>query len=117
MKRIILLSIISGVLFGQQSKPKYYRSAGFLDHKTGMSLVSYARTLKHHNKSEYFVGIGTLIAANTFALGWKYSFLQPETEYDPNTGEPIIGLSTGFIDDYYVVASAHSVMGMGGGFV
>jgi len=50
-------------------------------------------------------------------LGWKYSFLQPETEYDPNTGEPIIGLSTGFIDDYYVVVSAHSVMGMGGGFV
>ena len=86
MKRIILLSIISGVLFGQQSKPKHYRSAGFLDHKTGMSLVSYARTLKHHNKSEYFVGIGTLIAANTFALGWKYSFLQPEAEYDPNTG-------------------------------
>ena len=117
MKRIILVSIISGVLFGQQSKPKHYRSAGFLDHKTGMSLVSYARTLKYNNKSEYFVGIGTLIAANTFALGWKYSFLQPETEYDPNTGEPIIGLSTGFIDDYYVVASAHSVMGMGGGFV
>ena len=76
MKRIILLSIISGVLFGQQSKPKHYRSAGFLDHKTGMSLVSYARTLKYHNKSEYFVGIGTLIAANTFALGWKYSFWQ-----------------------------------------
>ena len=106
MKRIIILSIISGALFGQQSKPKHYRSAGFLDHKTGMSLVSYARTLKYHNKSEYFVGIGTLIAANTFALGWKYSFLQPETQYDPNTGEPIIGLSTGFIDDYYVVASA-----------
>ena len=51
MKRIILLSIISGVLFGQQSKPKHYRSAGFLDHKTGMSLVSYARTLKYNNKN------------------------------------------------------------------
>ena len=75
IKLIIVFPILLSVIIGQTEKPKYYRSIGFLDHKTGLSLFGYARTLKIHNNNEFFAGIGTLIAANTISLGWKYTFL------------------------------------------
>lgn len=116
-KLTIIFSFLLCMLLGQTVKPKNYRSIGFLDHKTGFSLIGYAKTLKTHKKNEFFAGVGTLIAANTLSLGWKYSFMQKPVIYDPNTGNPITGFSTGLIDDYYVVASIQSVAGMGGGFV
>jgi|TARA_B100001079_G_scaffold105777_1_gene90813 hypothetical protein len=116
-KLTIIFSFLLSMVLGQTVKPKNYRSIGFLDHKTGFSLLGYARTLKTHKKNEFFAGVGTLIAANTLSLGWKYSFIQKPVIYDPNTGDPITGFSTGLIDDYYVVASIQSVAGMGGGFV
>ena len=116
-KLTIIFSFLLSMVFGQTVKPKNYRSIGFLDHKTGFSLLGYARTLKTHKKNEIFAGVGTLIAANTLSLGWKYLFIKKPVIYDPNTGNPITGFSTGLIDDYYVAASIQSVMGMGGGFV
>ena len=117
IKLIIVFPILLSVIIGQTEKPKYYRSIGFLDHKTGLSLFGYARTLKIHNNNEFFAGIGTLIAANTISLGWKYTFLNEPVKSDPKTGDLIIGLSTGLIDDYYVVASIQGIGGMGGGVV
>ena len=114
---MIVFPILLSVIIGQTEKPKYYRSIGFLDHKTGLSLFGYARTLKIHNNNEFFVGIGTLISANKISLGWKYSFLNKPVKLNPDTGDPIIGFSTGLIDDYYVVASIQSVAGMGGSIV
>ena len=116
-KLTIIFSFLLSMVLGQTVKSKNYRSIGFLDHKTGFSLIGYARTLKTHKKNEIFAGVGTLIAANTLSLGWKYSFMQKPVIYDPNTGDSITGFSTGLIDDYYVVASIQSVAGMGGGFV
>ena len=116
-KLIIIFSILLTAIIGQAEKPKHYRVIGFLDHKTGLSLLGYARTLKIHNNNEFFVGIGTLIAVNTISLGWKYSFLNKSVKLNPDTGDPIIGFSTGLIDDYYVVASIQSVAGMGGNIV
>ncbi len=116
-KLIIIFCILFSVSIGQTEKPKHYRVIGFLDHKTGLSLLGYARTLIIHNNNELFVGIGTLIAANTISLGWKYSFLNKPVKLNPDTGDPIIGFSTGLIDDYYVVASIQSVAGMGGSIV
>ena len=116
-KLTIIFSFLLSMVLGQPVKSKNFRSIGFLDHKTGFSLIGYARTLKTHKKNEIFAGVGTLIAANTLSLGWKYSFMQKPVIYDPNTGNPITGFSTGLIDDYYVVASIQSVAGMGGGFV
>ena len=46
-------------------------SVGFLSHKVGSSLVSYARTLWANEDHELYAGVGTLIALNTAALGWK----------------------------------------------
>ena len=117
IKLIIIFSILLTAIIGQTEKPKHYRSIGFLDHKTGLSLLGYARTLKIHNNNEFFVGIGTLIAANTISLGWKYSFLNKPVKLNPDTGDPIVGFSTGLIDDYYVVASIQSVAGMGGSII
>jgi hypothetical protein len=74
-----------------------YISAGFLDHKTGMSLIGYARTLKTVDRHEFFVGGGTLIAAITLAIGWKY--------YLHDSQIPL-----------YSVVAFHGVSGMGGEF-
>lgn len=46
-------------------------SFGFLSHKTGLSLLSYAHTLWSTQHQEVYVGGGTLIAVNTAAFGWK----------------------------------------------
>ena len=117
IKLIIIFSILLTTIIGQTEKPKHYRSIGFLDHKPGLSLFGYARTLKIHNNNEFFAGIGTLIAANTISLGWKYTFLNKPVKSDPKTGDLIIGLSTGLIDDFYVVASIQGIGGMGGSVV
>jgi|GEM_PF-835490 len=82
----------------RKEKPKKYLSVGFLDHKTGMSLIGYAQTLKQTEKHEFFVGGGTLIAMFTASAGWKYFF------YD------------GYIQAYSVL-SIQGVSGMGGGFI
>ena len=66
---IILLNLLEGQNKTEKNK---YMSLGFLDHKTGISLVGYARTLKKVDKHELFVGVGTLIALNTLSVGWKY---------------------------------------------
>jgi hypothetical protein len=75
-----------------------YICVGFLDHKTGNSLLGYARTIIKHEKHEMFVGIGTLIAANTLSIGWKYYLLD----------SPI---------QSYSVLSMQASAGMGGSFI
>jgi len=53
---------------------KRYLCIGFLDHKTGTSLIGYARTLMNNNTHELFVGLGTLFTMFTLSVGWKYYF-------------------------------------------
>ena len=75
-----------------------YWSIGFLDHRTGNSLVGYARIIMSFEKHEIFIGVGTLIAANTLSVGWKYYLLDSPMQL-------------------YSVLSTQAVAGMGGGFV
>ena len=77
MKKYFLIILICLIQFNfaeGQNKPEKdkYISVGFLDHKTGMSLIGYAHTLKIIDKHEFFIGAGTLVAMNTAAVGWKY---------------------------------------------
>lgn len=77
MKKYLLLILICLIqlnfIQGQDNeKQKKYFSVGFLDHKTGLSLVGVARTLWQNEKNEIFVGAGTLIAMVTGSAGWKY---------------------------------------------
>ena len=98
MKKLLLLLIVPLLSFGQINKhPKHYISVGFLDHKTGSSIVGYTRSILQNQNNELFVGFGTLIAANTFVVGFKKYLLRS------------------FIDGYSVI-SMQSVYGMGGGF-
>ncbi|MBL7012807.1 MAG: hypothetical protein ISR83_00165 [Candidatus Marinimicrobia bacterium] len=98
IKQIILICLLLGLLFGQGStRTKGYLAVGFLDHKTGTSLVGLAKTLWQKDHHEIFIGGGTLIAAFTASLGWKYYF--SNTPVRP-----------------YVVLAIHGISGMGGSF-
>ena len=67
LKKIILLALLV-IGFSQE----HHVSIGFFDHKTGNSLIGYARTILKHEKHEVFIGVGTLLAMNTLSVGWKY---------------------------------------------
>ena len=82
----------------EQDDLERYVCVGFLDHKTGTSLLGYARTLIKNEKHEMFMGIGTLIAANTLSIGWKYYFLDSHIQS-------------------YSVLSIQAIAGMGGSFI
>ena len=75
-----------------------YIAVGFLDHKTGLSLIGYARTFMTKNKHEIFIGVGTILAAATIAVGWKYYL----------TDSPV---------QLYSVVSIQGIAGMGGSIV
>ena len=95
MKKILLIALlIVGCVFGRER----YVAIGFLDHKTGISLVGYARTLKETKKHEYFIGACTMISSFTASAGWKYYF----------NDAPI---------QFYSVLLIQGVNGMGGGFI
>ena len=80
MKRVLFVYILislfaTSVGSAEEKVPENYLTIGALDHKTGLSLIGYARTLVSNEKHELFVGAGTLIAAVTISSGWKYNFL------------------------------------------
>jgi hypothetical protein len=93
-KMLIIALLVVGCVFGSEQ----YVAVGFLDHKTGMSLVGYARTLKQTEKHDFFIGAGTMIAAFTASAGWKYYF-----------NDALI--------KFYSVLSIQGVNAMGGGFI
>ena len=77
-------------------KHKHYISIGFLDHKTGNSLIGYTRSIFQNKNNEIYIGGGTLIASNTLLIGLK--------KY----------LFRSFIDGYSTF-SIQKIYGMGGG--
>ena len=96
MRHLLSLLIIPLLNFGQvDEKTKNYISIGFLDHKTGTSMIGYSRSIIQNKNHELFIGFGTLIATNTLALGVKKYLLRS------------------FIDSYSVI-SLQRVYGMGG---
>ena len=91
---VILLNFLEGQNKTEKNK---YMSLGFLDHKTGISLVGYARTLKKVDKHELFVGVGTLIALNTLSVGWKYYLSDsPVHFYSVIAAQGAVGMSVKF---------------------
>ena len=88
--------LTSKTLFAQEfENRKHYISIGFLDHKTGNSLLGYTRSVFQNKNNELFVGGGTLITANTLVIGFK--------KY----------LFRSFVDGYSTV-SIQNIYGMGG---
>ena len=72
---------------------RHHFSFGFLNHQTGSSVVSYARTLWASENHEVYAGVGSVLALNTLAVGWKVYVFES------------------FVDAYLVTA-AHFMAGM-----
>ena len=97
MKKIIILLLLFPFFSSSQNykQTKNYISIGFLDHKTGNSAIGYSRSILQNKNNEIFVGCGTMIALNTFVVGYKKYFLRS------------------FLDGYSVI-SIQNIYGMGG---
>ena len=80
------------------SRYETYIHAGFLDHKTGFSLVGYAHSYRQTKTDDFFLGVGTAVSIITASAGWKHTF------YDRN------------IQGYSVFA-VHAVSSFGGIFM
>ena len=97
-KLLFIILLIPFLSFSQNYKQtKNYISIGFLDHKTGITAIGYTRSILQNGNNELFVGFGSMIAVNTFVVGYKKYLLRS------------------FIDGYSV-ASMQKIYGMGGDF-
>tara|TARA_B100001250_G_C19502984_1_gene658250 strand:+ start:296 stop:733 length:438 start_codon:yes stop_codon:yes gene_type:complete len=97
MKKIIIflifLSFFSSIQIHAQTKN--YVSVGLFDHKTGFSVLGYTRSILQNTNNELFVGCGSMIAFNTFVIGYKKYLLRS------------------FVDSYSVL-SMQKIYGMAG---
>ena len=78
MKKNIILLIFLPIfsLSKIQEQTKNYISVGLFDHKTGFSVVGYTRSIIQNTNNELFVGCGSMIAFNTFIIGYKKYLLR-----------------------------------------
>ena len=64
------------ILSQNNTPPKNSISIGLFDHKTGFSALGYTRTILQNNQNELFVGCGSMVALNTFVVGYKKYLLR-----------------------------------------
>lgn len=76
MKRLWIILVVVGSISAQEKPPvpKSIWNFGFLDSKTGLSLVGYSRLFKASEQQHFFIGGGTMLAAFTLSGGWTYYF-------------------------------------------
>ena len=77
----------------ETTRHTHHLSVGALDHRLGISIVSYARTLLGDKEHELFVGAGTIVAGTTLAGGGKYYAFH-------------------YYVDFYSVVAVHALAGM-----
>ena len=95
MRKLIVFVLLLPLLGASQSQTKNYISIGFLDHKTSNSIIGYTRSILQNENNELFVGYGTMIAINSFVIGYKKYLMRSS------------------IDGYSVI-SMQKIYGMGG---
>ena len=49
---------------------------GFLDDRTGFSILGYTRNLKQTSSDEYFIGVGTMIMGFSATIGYQYYYIK-----------------------------------------
>tara|TARA_B100000902_G_C27248711_1_gene884016 strand:+ start:512 stop:949 length:438 start_codon:yes stop_codon:yes gene_type:complete len=98
MKKILVLLLILPLFTLSQNnkQPKNYISIGLFDHKSGFSALGYTRSILQNKQHELFVGFGSMIAFNTFVVGYKNYLLRSYV-------------------NGYAVASVQKIYGMPGG--
>ena len=67
----ILFLIPIFCLCQKNDQKKNYISIGLFDHKSGFSALSYSKTILQNYNNEIFIGLGSMIALNTFSIGYK----------------------------------------------
>ena len=94
IKRLTILLFI-GLALGQNSKSikskevngesitkehnilnKHNFTIGFLDDRTGFSILGYTRNLKQTSSDEYFIGAGTMILGFSATIGYQYYYIK-----------------------------------------
>ena len=126
---LAILCSVDEVAHAQQPSvpaPQYQQevSVGFLSHKVGSSLVSYARTLWSNENHELYAGAGTLVALNTAALGWKSYLMRDVVDVyvvgavlvmagmsDNISPAPFVstGIEIGFWDNYFFNGGVNTI--------
>tara|TARA_Y100000994_G_C15440154_1_gene338062 strand:+ start:134 stop:574 length:441 start_codon:yes stop_codon:yes gene_type:complete len=95
MKKKFIFFLLFPLFLTSQNQTNNYISIGFLDHKTGNSVIGYTRSILQNTNNEVFVGFGTAIAINSFVIGYKKYFMRS-------------------LLDGYSVISMQKIYGMGG---
>ena len=86
MKFIFTVILFFGLAFGEvqligDKKNTHNLSIGFLDDKTGLSLIGYTYNLKKTDMDEYFIGVGTMIVAYTATVGYKHYYRKSKVSF------------------------------------
>ena len=55
---------------------KHSFTFGFLDDRTGFSILGYTRNLKQTNSGEYFIGAGTMIMGISATVGYQHYYIK-----------------------------------------
>ena len=55
---------------------KHNFTIGFLDDKTGFSILGYTRVFKQTSSNEYFIGAGTIILGFSATIGYQYYYIK-----------------------------------------
>ena len=94
-KFIIIILLLPFLSLSQNYKnPKNHVSIGLFDHKTGFSAVGYSRSILQNNNNEIFIGCGSMIAINTFVMGYKKCLIKSFVDgYSVISFQKIYGMS------------------------
>ena len=127
LKLLLMIISITGFIISQDEPPNYDPntgesfvdnpkfsygsfSTGLLNHKVVPTLLSFSLSSRLNKSHEIYFGLGTVIAVHPVSVGWKYYFNhKPKETYNPETGEPIYGFSTGLYDNQYISISIASL--------
>ena len=55
---------------------KHSLTFGFLDDRTGFSILGYTRNLKQTSSDAYFIGAGTMIMGISATIGYQYYYIK-----------------------------------------
>ena len=93
---------------------RFNLSLGFLDSRTGLSLIGLSYDIYQDNRNEIFIGGGTAILAFTGSLGWKHYFSDTyNNNINVSIEEDSNNFKYSFFSSPFVVVSCQAVAHLG----
>ena len=126
MNKLILL-LITSFIFCQQlqveneaisdtldQNKKFNLSLGFLESRTGLSLIGLSYDIYQDRRNEIFVGGGTALLAFTGSIGWKHYFSDTyNNNINVSIEEDSNNFKYSFFSSPFVVVSCQAVAHLG----